>query len=188
MAQYEIAPLTGTCCSSGQQLQPGEAFYAVLLETPEGFERRDYSLAAWQGPPEGHFCFWKSRIPEKKEKKRLLVDNDVIVNLFIRLASAEQPIKLHFRFVLGLILMRKRLLKYDRTTTHSDGRECWWLRLVADGSMHEVLNPRLTDDQIHDVSRELGAILHGDYAAFAQLTDESNSEPETTTGEAESSS
>ncbi len=36
------------------------------------------------------------------------------------------------------------------------------MRLGKEGEVHRVLNPRLTDEEIEGVSRELGAILHGD--------------------------
>lgn len=168
MTDYEIAPLTGLCTVSQRALQPGEEFCAVLFETAQGFERRDYSLEAWQGPPDGYFSYWKSRVPKMEEKKRLFVDPDVMINLFLRLTDSEQEVKQNFRFVLALILMRKRLLKYQRTIR--DGQtETWEMHLVRDQSFHQVRNPRMSDEQIEAVSRELGAILHGDREAFAQL-------------------
>ena len=53
------------------------------------------------------------------------------------------------------------------------------MRLVQDQSMYQVGNPRLTDEQIEVVSKELGAILHGDTAAFEDIDIESmNHQPE----------
>lgn len=170
MNEYDVAHRTGVCTATGRQLLPGEEFYAVLFETAETFERRDYATEAWQGPPAGYFSYWKSRVPQKEEKKRLFVDQDVMINLFLRLADADQELKRNFRFVLALILMRKRLLKYERTTCQ-DQAETWEMRLVRDQSVHQVRNPRMSDEQVEAVSRELGAILHGDYQAFAEIDD-----------------
>ena len=149
-------------------LQPGEKFYAVLFETPGGFDRRDYSADAWESPPENYFSYWKSRVPQKPEKKRLFVNDDVMVDLMLRLADREEEVKQHFRFVLSLILMRKRLLKYEQTV-HEEGIEYWHMRLTRDQSVQEIVNPRMTDDQIAAVSAELGAILHGDATAFERF-------------------
>ncbi len=168
MTDYEIAHLTGVCAATQRQLEAGEEFYAVLFETLDGFERHDYCLEAWQSPPDGYFSYWKSRVPKKQEKQRLFVDSDAMINLFLRLADRQEQVKQHFRFVLALILMRKRLLKYEQTL-HQEGVEYWQMRLVRDQSVHDVLNPRMSDEQIEAVSRELGAILHGDSSAFAKL-------------------
>ena len=168
MSDYEVAVRTGVCAATKRRLEPAEQFYAVLFETPEGFERRDYSLDSWDGPPSGFFSFWKSRVPETKEKKQLFISGDALTHLFVRLGDCGEEVKKHFRFVLSLILMRKRLLKYEQTSRQGDS-EYWRMLLVRDQSKHEVLNPKMTDEQIEKVSRELGAILHGDAGAFARL-------------------
>ena len=183
MSDYEVAVRTGVCAATQRRLEPAEQFYAVLFETPEGFERRDYSLGSWEGPPSGFFSFWKSRVPEAKEKKQLFIDGDALTHLFLRLGDCREEVKKHFRFVLGLILMRKRLLKYQQTSRKGDS-EYWRMLLVRDQSTHEVLNPRMTDEQIEKVSRELGAILHGDAGAFERLDAEgAESKPEPTLGQ-----
>ena len=185
MTDYDIAHQTGMCAGTRRPLKPGEQFYAVLFETPDGFERRDYSAEAWQSPPENYFSYWKSRVPQKQEEKRLLVNNDVMVDLMLRLADREEEVKQHFRFVLSLILMRKRLLKYEQTV-HEEGVEYWHMRLTRDQSMHAIVNPRMTDDQIAAVSAELGAILHGDSTAFERFdADAPLTEPEASTRDAD---
>jgi hypothetical protein len=165
--QWEIEPTTRRCAATGAELAEGQEFYAVLFDEEGRLRRADYCLDAWTGPPEGAFCHFRSRIPVKEKKERLLVDDDVLISFFVRLADAEEEGKLHFRFVLALILMRKRLLKYEETI-HEQEREFWRMRLTrqpADGEpapdVQRVLNPHLDDVQIEAVSKELGAILHG---------------------------
>ena len=172
MTDYDIVHQTGVCAATQRQLEPGEEFYAVLFETADGFERRDYSVAAWQSRPDEYFCFWKSRVPRKEDKQQVFIDSAAVADLFLKLADHQEEVKRHFRFVLSLILMRKRLLKYERTLRTGDG-EFWRMRLTRDQSTHDVLNPQMTDAQIEAVGRELGAILHGDFQAFAKL----NAEP-----------
>ncbi len=167
MEQWEVAKCGGVCAATGRQLAEGEEHYAVLFDEGETFRREDYSLEAWEGPPADAFCFFKTRVPVKEKKKRLLVDDDVLVNFFTRLADETLESRMHFRFVLALILMRKRILKYE-DTVREDDREFWMMRLVKDkdGSLHKVLNPQLNDAQIEKVSGELSAILHGDMQQF----------------------
>ena len=41
------------------------------------------------------------------------------------------------------------------------------MTLTRDHSKHRVVNPRLTDDQIEGVSKQLSAILHEDMGEWA---------------------
>ncbi len=184
--QWEVASTTGRCTVSGHVLEEGETFYTVLFEDGESFRRADYSLDAWEGPPEGAFCHFRTRVPVKAKRKKLLVDNELLVSFFLRLADETEPVRVQFRFVLALILMRKRLLRYAGTETR-DGVEVWRMVVPADHSEHEVVNPQLTDEQIEGVSGQLSAILHGDMGEWAVMDDaadspgvEGNEEPDGT--------
>lgn len=160
MIEYEVSKSSGTCCVTGRPIAEDEVFYSALFETAEGFERRDYADEAWQGPPAGALCFFKTRMPKKQEARRTFVDDDVLLNFFQRLEGADDPSKLRFRFVLSLILLRKRLLKYDRTLREGGG-EYWEMRLIREKTAHKVYNPVLTDDEIQDLTGQLGSILAG---------------------------
>jgi hypothetical protein len=167
MDQWDIARSSGVCAATGRTLVEGEEHYAVLFEQGEGFQRQDYALDGWTGPPSGAFCYFRTRVPVRERKKRLLVDDEVLVNFFTRLGEEDAAeSRQNFRFVLALILMRKRILKYEDTIRAPEG-ELWQMRLVREQSIHKVRNPHLSEEQIAQVSQELGAILHGDAGVFA---------------------
>lgn len=166
--QWQIESATGHCSVTGRALAEGEEFYAVLFEDGESFRRADYSLDAWEGPPEGAFSYFKSRVPVKEKRKRLLVDDEVLINFFLRLGDETEPLRVQFRFVLALILLRKRLLRYDGSATEG-GVDVWRMTLMPDKTEHRVVNPDLTDEQIEGVSQQLSAILHGDMGTWAEV-------------------
>ncbi len=161
MVDYRIDKAAGRCMKTDVEIAQGETYYAVLFEDGESFRREEYSEQAWEGPPEGAYCHFKTRMPVKTKKRRLLVDDEVLVDFFRRLNDETELVRLQFRFVLALILMRKRLLKYEETERDGD-TEHWLMRLGKEEAVYKVLNPRLTDEEIERVSKELGAILHGD--------------------------
>lgn len=171
--EWNVEHQAGQCSVTGTGFEEGEEFFSVLFEDGDSFRRADYSIDAWKGPPEGSFCHFKSRVPVKQKKKRLFVDNEVLINFFTRLSEEEEPVRIQFRFVLALILMRKRLLRYDSSAVE-DGREVWQMTLLSEKSSHEVVNPQLSDDQIDGVSEQLGAVLHGDVGQWPGDTDGAN--------------
>jgi hypothetical protein len=164
-ADWEIARVTGRCAATGRELTEGESYYAVLLTTPAGLERRDYSIAGWSGLPEGSFCHWRGRIPTRQKRQGpISLDAELLTQLFLRLEESDsEPIQ-QLRFVLGLLLMRKRLVRVEQTLQEG-GREFWQLRLVTDQSLHQVPNPQLTTEQIDRLSAQLLGLLSGDVEA-----------------------
>ncbi len=162
MEDWQVARSSGVCSRCEGELTEGQEYYAVLRELDEGFERADYCLDCWDEQAVEHFCFWRSRIPvrEKKQAKSLLVDDAVLISFFERLESETEPIRVRFRFVLALILMRKRRLRYERTVREDDA-EIWLMRQPASDVVHRVQNPKMDDTQIAEVSGQLGVILRG---------------------------
>jgi hypothetical protein len=169
--QWQVESPSGRCTATGRTFQEGEEFYTVLFEDGESFRRADYSVQAWQGPPEGAYCHFKTRLPVKEKRRRLLVADEVLVGFFRRLAGETEPARLQFRFVLALILMRKRLLRYEGSAVEN-GVDVWQMALKGEPSSQPVVNPRLTAEQIEGVSRQLSAILHGDMGEWAIARDE----------------
>lgn len=166
---WEISKATGRCTATGREFAEGEVYFAALLETPEGFERRDCAADAWTGPPEGCFCYWRARVPVREKKPRTIsIDSAMLTHLFLRLEDEESEMRQQFRFVLALLLMRKRLLKFEETVRDGE-QEYWQLRLVTEQSVHRVLNPHLTDDQVDRLGAQLTALLSGEVHAIESL-------------------
>jgi hypothetical protein len=157
---YEVARARGQCVVCQTQIPPQQPLMAALHETPTGFERLDVCLNCWEGFDKADLVgFWKTSMPLVEQKKRLFVDDEVLCQLFERLHDTAEPAKLNFRFVLGLILMRKRLIVYE--SSRNDGaKEIWQVRFKGKEEELDLLNPRLDESQILDVSNQLGEILN----------------------------
>ena len=184
-AAYDVERPTGQCAFTGRQLQAGESYTATLVEvdvevvgSPEagqgvaaalGLRRIDVSREAWeagQRPPR-LFSYWRAVVPVAKEKKRLLVDDQVLLNLMERLEDTQDEQRLAFRFVLCLILMRKRLLAFTRSENASmqdgDAAGEWWLmRRRGTDQTFRVLDPHLDAARIEEVTGQLGEILEAE--------------------------
>lgn len=165
---YRLARSTGHCAATGRPLESGTLCVAALCERPDddSFDRRDYSVEAWESGerPEGLFSYWKTVVPPHDAKPKLLLDDTVLMDLFERLAADERPQRVAFRFVLGLILMRKKLLKFTGRNI-SDGVERWLLAPrggESDAPPHQVVNPNLADEDVRDLIDQLSEVLQSD--------------------------
>lgn len=147
---------------TGKTVAPGEKLMAALRETSIGFERVDISMEAWADFDRANvLAFWQTRVPIPEEKpKKLFVDDAVLCELFERLADTTEPAKQNFRFVLGLILMRKRMLVYETTRLEEENREIWVVRFKGKEAKLDLYNPRLDEQQVMEVSQQLSEILN----------------------------
>jgi len=161
MVEWEIKKPFGQCYGTERQIGSGEEYVATLVESEEGLCRRDFCIDFWESEKPEVFCYWKSRLPDPDQKKQLFIDDEMLMVFFGRLAEETEQEKVNFRFVLMLILMRKRRLKYDSSKT--DGQtEFWRLRVVGSNEYTEVVNPHLDDEQIKQLSSQIGQILQVD--------------------------
>jgi len=157
---YDVPRPSGKCAVCGRDIPPGEKFVAAIRETSTGFERLDISPDCWQTFDRANLLgFWQTVMPRPEEKKKLFVDDQVLCDLFERLADVTEPAKVNFRFVLGLILMRKRLIVYE-TTRHDDGKDVWVVRLKGKDQRLDLTDPKLNEQEMTEVSQQLGQILN----------------------------
>ena len=191
---YEIERPTGRCALTGRELVPGDPYMATLVELDEqersqktaatlGLKRIDIAWEPWQQGkrPDRLFGYWKTTVAEPNKTRKLFVDDEILMNLFRRLADDDDPQRIAFRFVLGLILMRKRLLRYNGTKRRAakdeaghDQQQQWWQLTpkldLAKGPMGkwnddepmEMFDPRLDEQQTQQVTEQLSDILQGE--------------------------
>ena len=158
MEQWEVSKPAGRCCGTDKKIEYGQEYFAALVETEQGLQRRDFCTDYWQSRQPDVFCYWKSRLPHPNQKKQIFVDESMLMAFFERLEHEKEQEKINFRFVLALVLMRKRRLKYDSSGIEAD-RETWRLRIVGSKELVEVINPHLDQEQIEQLSSQIGQIL-----------------------------
>jgi hypothetical protein len=161
MEDWEINKPLGQCWGTGKKIGYGEEYFAALVETEQGLQRRDFCAAYWQKEKLNVFCYWKSKLPRPDQKKQRFIDDEMLMVFFERLAQETEQEKVNFRFVLAMVLMRKRRLKYDSSKIEAD-KEIWRLRVVGDNQFVEVINPHLDEEQIKQLSSQMGQILQTD--------------------------
>jgi hypothetical protein len=154
MVEYQIQPSTRRCSMTGRDLQPGERCFSVLLDEGGKLVRKDFSPEAWQGPPAGAFSFWAGRVPSPQGKSRPPIDDDLLLDCFHRLEGQAEPGKLNFRYVLALLLMRRRRFQFHEARLQG-GHEVLVLRCGRTGARHEVINPGLSDDEMSAVQEDV---------------------------------
>ena len=168
-AGYEITRATGACAATGRVIQPGEEYMAALIEVgDERLERRDYSLEAWQSSarPPRLFGYWRCQMEQPGAKRQALIDDAALMDLFEQLEGTTEPARVSFRYLLALLLMRKKLLKYEGTVRTSSGPAVMRLRQATPAGappapLLEVTDPGMNDAAVAEAIEQITAVMAG---------------------------
>jgi len=149
----------GTCSVCRKTFEEHENYYAVLMDVPSGFQRRDFCETCWDDHHRDQaFSFWQAKMPAGEEKRKLFVDDQILMQIFKRLLETNDEDKRPFTFVLALILMRKRLVKYVGTEQNND-QEWWVVRFSGREDELRIKNPNLTEQQLEEIREQLDEVL-----------------------------
>jgi hypothetical protein len=115
----EIPRPSRTCSVSHRDFRPNEPFFSVLTDTNGSFVRKDIAAEHWTGPPEGFFGWWKSTAKFVADGVSQPVSGETLQNLFEQLTA--QPGEADTLYVLTLLLLRRKLLRYEKEIADEQG-------------------------------------------------------------------
>ena len=160
MIDYEVQRCTRHCAATGRELAPGEVFYSTLTSEAAQVVRRDYAREAWQGPPPGVLGWWKSQMPQRDARKLHWAPNDVMLELLETLES--QPDKEDMRYVLALLLIRRRVVRLEETEHDEQSREVSVLYCPRRETTYRVRTIVPNEERTAQIQEELSRLLFAD--------------------------
>lgn len=158
MLDYQVQPNSRRCAITGRELKPGDKFYTVLIDDNGTMTRQEHCEEAWNGPPDNVFSYWTGRVPTSEKAEKPAFDDEMLLECFTRLEGEKESSRINFRYILSLLLMRRKQLKFDEVCTR-DGQEVHRLREPRTKVIHEVIHPNLTEQEILDVQEEVYKVL-----------------------------
>lgn len=181
---YDLGARAQRCHASGADLRPGDRYVAVLVEVPgpDGTEptlaRRDYTEQAWSAHPlapgERVFAKWVAVVPERTGRKSPRLGDDELLDLFLALDDAEDRSRQTFRYLLALMLIRRKKLLLDGSrpatghgATLRPGELQVRVRRPAGEPMPlvRVVDPGLSTDELEAAAAQLDTVTQPDAGA-----------------------
>lgn len=160
LLDFEVQSCSRRCAQTERELQPGDTYFSVLHEAGADLLRTDYCAEAWNGPPDDCLGWWQSRVPTKGESKPRLAPTDVMLNLFETLNGRQEEVP--FRYLLGLMLLRKRALRRDDSYEDGEGREVLVLHCPRRNENYELIVGELAADNIEALQQRMTDLLYSD--------------------------
>ena len=163
--EWKIKGRAHACSVTGQPFVENEPFYTALFEDEsdeDGFIRRDYCVAAWQQerPNLRPFSHWRSLYepPQQEPSRKEIVEKEGAEALLRRLIEEDDSMTENTRFILALMLERKKTLR------ETDSRNLGSARLriyehAKSGEVFIIRDPQLKLDQLESIQREVAERL-----------------------------
>ncbi len=159
--QDKVVRPTLRCAVSNQEIAPGDTFYSALLCEQQQFVRRDYSAEAWsEQDPQAFLGWWRSVRPTITEDNGpRLVDATVLMGIFADLKDADDRPGQCFVYLLALLLMRLKRLRYLDLIQEA-GHSYLLLEERSARCVHKVRDPCMTDEEKQHVEESLHTVFN----------------------------
>lgn len=159
MRMFETDPprCAKKCVATGEEFQPGQTVFSVLVAEGAKATRRDYCEAAWEGPPENSIGWWKSKLPEAGPPKPGWAPNDVMLQYFQNLEGDAD--KADIRYVLALLMIRRRIVRVEESAAEALQNDVMIVYSPKDETQHEVAVATPSPQRVEEIQEELAELL-----------------------------
>jgi hypothetical protein len=154
---YEVQRCTRCCAVTGREFAPGETYYSVLMAEGAELKRLDYSAEVWKGPPAESIGSWKSQIPDRTTARKHWAPNDVMLNFWDELA--DQPDARDMRYVLTLLLIRRRVFRLEEEKRDAESGEQLVVYCPRRDATYEVPAVVPEAERIEAIQKQLAELL-----------------------------
>lgn len=153
----------------------GETFHTAIYFDPEtgGYLRRDIALDVWQQEISERkpIAYWKTTYsPHIVEAKPEVTSKESAAALLQRFIEEDEPATENARYILALMLERKRILS-PTATKEVDGQKLLFYENKKTGEVFVIRDPELRLDELAQMQDEVAMLLgFGGPAAEAAKT------------------
>ena len=160
LSEWEIKARSRYCGRTDEPFADGDPIYTLLFRDRGGFRREDVSEKAWEKAKEGAepFSFWKSKYQAPGPPAPEQMPKESAEELLRKLITEDRPEHVNVRYVLTILLERKKTLKQVDIRESGEERILIYEHAKT-GEAFIVGDPRLKLDQLDSVQEEVYALL-----------------------------
>lgn len=157
MLDFDVQKFTRVCAKTDRELKAGDAFYSYLVRDGSETVRRDVCEQAWEGPPDECLGWWKSEVPDPKSTKLNWAPHDVMLHYFTE--TEDKPDQLDLRYVLALLMVRRRIFRLEESKPQDDGTETLTLFCSRNDTEYEVPVVDVTSERAAELQALVSELL-----------------------------
>ena len=161
LQDWTIQSRTHQCAATGKSFVEDELFFTLLYDEKSGYRREDVCEEAFNNrAPDAPqpFSFWRTKYTPPPVVTETL-GKQTAEDLLRRYMAEESPQHAAARFLLAVMLERKRLLKEVEVKRGDDGRVVRIYERAVTGEVFVIPDPGLRLDEIEQVQGEVAELL-----------------------------
>lgn len=171
MEEWNIQSRSHVCTTTGEPFKDGDQIVSMLFLGANGYQRKDYSQQAWREfvstPDTSPTSYWQTRYFPPAPPVQESLKKDDVEGLLRKLVDENNPETINTRYILAVMLERKRILKQIDTFRNDLLGKVIVYEHLKTGESFTVNDPELRLDQIEKVQHEVIGMIGGKAPASA---------------------
>lgn len=160
---WSIRTRSHQCALTGRPFEEGEVFHTAIYFDPEtsGYMRRDVALNAWaqETAERKPLAYWRTLYtPNVVEERPEVASKESAMNLLQRFIEEDDPATENARYILALMLERKRILTPTAAKETEQGRMLFYENKKT-SEVFVIRDPELHLDELAQVQDEVATLL-----------------------------
>jgi len=158
---WSIQHRADRCAVSGEPFRDGDAFYTLLYHEKGAFRREDLSEAAFKARNENiqPYSLWRSKFETPPPPTPEALGKQTAEDLLRRYMAEQSPEHSNTRYILAIMLERKKLLKEVEARRGEDGSLTRIYEHTKTGEVFVIPDPQLRLEQIAEVQVQVAGLL-----------------------------
>lgn len=160
MTEWDIQPRASACTVCAKAFADKQTYHTLLDQATESYSRRDLCADCYAGATRNTVISqWqgKYRVPPPPAPEA--IQKDTAETLLRKLVESSDPTQSGPRYILAVMLERKRILKHRDTIRDEQGNELLVYEHAQSGESFTLPDPHLRLDQLEEVQRQVAELL-----------------------------
>jgi hypothetical protein len=169
MTDWDIQPRSSACSACQQPFGEKQAYHTLLGVGAEGYTRRDLCGACIANATrDGVISYWQGEYKLPSPPPSEAIQKETAETLLRKLVESTDPDQGAARYILAVMLERKRILKHRDTVTDANGLDVLIYEHAQSGESFTVPDPHLRLDQLEEVQQRVAELLQPQKKAEAE--------------------
>lgn len=168
MIDWNIQARAHACQACQKHFVEKEPFHTLLFDERHGYNRLDVCEACWKnqfsqgaGDKKGFISYWQSIYTPPPAAAPEVIQRDTAESLLRKLVEQNAPEHAGARFILAVMLERKRILKV-KTQVVENGTRILIYEQAKTGDLFSIPDPKLELNHLEQVQKDVAYLLeHG---------------------------
>ncbi len=160
MTEWDIQSRADACTACQKPFADKEAYHTLLSVDAASYARRDLCGACFASTTrDGVISYWQGEYKLPPPPPPEAIQKETAETLLRKLVESTDPSHEAARYILAVMLERKRILKHRDTVHEENGTDLLVYEHARTGESFTLPDPHLRLDQLAHVQEEVAALL-----------------------------